>query len=270
VHGTRRARAAFIVGMVAAGLGFVALAVLARDQPYFPVDLTITRTVQEAQAPWFELVLRPFNLLGFPPMVDVIYGAVTLIILLRGLRWAAASCAFAGLGTAALNFGAKALVDRPRPPVGLVHVEHHIANSTFPAGHVLNFTAFAGFLLYLVYVRQAPSWHRTTMITVLLIMIALMGVARVHAGEHWPSDVLAAYLLGGIWLAATIRFYRWRADRFRRGAAHEPKGEDPRLAPATPSGEHDFAHLTRDLEVLPRGDDERRYGGPVGADPPIP
>ena len=97
---------------------------------------------------------------------------------------------------------------RPRPPIDLIHVERTIHNSTFPAGHVLNFTVFAGFLCYLACVRLRPSWRRTILVAFLLVMIVIMGIARIASGEHWPSDVLGGYLLAGAWLWVTISFYR--------------------------------------------------------------
>jgi membrane-associated phospholipid phosphatase len=203
------------------GASFTALAVFAHLWPILPFDFAITQAVQAVQAPWFHGLLRPFNQLGFPPVVDIIYGSVTLIIFLRGRRWAAASCAFSGIGTAALNFITKAIVARPRPPMEMVHVEHQIANSTFPAGHVLNFTPFAGFLAYLALARLAPSWRRTALVTMLAVAIALMGVARIDSGEHWTSDVLGGYLLGSLWLTATIWFYRWGERRFVMPARHD-------------------------------------------------
>jgi undecaprenyl-diphosphatase len=204
----------FLWGVGTTATAFTVLAVLAHLHPFLPGDVAVTRAVQTVQAPWFQALLLPFNRLGFPPLVDIVYGAVTVLIFLRGRRWAAASCAFAGIGSAALNFLTKALVARPRPPVELVHVEHQISNSTFPAGHVLNFTTFAGFLAYLAWVHMAPTWRRTALVTMLAVMIALMGLARIDSGEHWTSDVLGGYLLGSLWLIVTIRFYRWGEQRF--------------------------------------------------------
>ena len=68
----------------------------------------------------------------------------------------------------------------------------------------MTFTAFFGFLCYLACTKLAPSWRRTTLVAALLATIVLMGVARIDSGEHWPSDVLGGYLLGGLWLMVTI------------------------------------------------------------------
>jgi undecaprenyl-diphosphatase len=212
----RRHRWVFAGGVACAGLALVALAVLAHRFPYFSIDVSITRHVQSLQAPWIGPLLRPLNVLGFPPLVAIIYGSITLLIFAAGARWEAVAAGFATLGAAGLNYLVKALVDRPRPPMDLVHVAHHLSDSGFPAGHVLNFTAFVGFLCYLTCVRLAPSWPRTALIAFLVAMIPLMGIARIHAGEHWPSDVLGAYLLGFAWLATTVEFYEWGRRRSRK------------------------------------------------------
>jgi undecaprenyl-diphosphatase len=208
----------------ATAVAAVVLSLLAHFYPVLPGDVDVTRAVQSVRAPWFQWLLDPFNRLGFPPVVDVVYGSVTLLVLLRGRRWAAASCAVAGIGAAVLNFLTKALVARPRPPVELVHVQHMIRNSSFPAGHVLNYSTFAGFLAYLAWVRLAPSWRRTALVTMLALTIALMGLARMASGEHWTSDVLGGYLFGSLWLAATIHFYRWGEQRFvKQGSPGDPR-----------------------------------------------
>jgi len=207
-----------IVALGATAAAFVALAVLARLHPLLPGDLEITRAVQSVQLPWFRGLLEPFNALGFPPLVGVVYGCIALLVFLRGRRWAGGCCAFAGIGGAALNFITKTLVIRPRPPAELVHVERVIPGSTFPAGHVLNFTAFAGFLAYLAWMRPAPPWQRAVLVGSLVVMIALMGVARIDSGEHWTSDVAGGYLLGALWLWAVIRLYRW-GERRRASSA---------------------------------------------------
>jgi undecaprenyl-diphosphatase len=220
--GRRRGRV-FAGGIACAALALVPLAFLAHRIPFFAIDLTITRQVQSLQAVWIDLLLRPLNMVGFPPLVGIIYGSIILAILAAGARWEAVAATFATLGAAGLNHLMKALVDRPRPPMDLVHVAHHLPGSGFPAGHVLNFTAFVGFLCYLTWVRPAPSWRRTVLIVFLLTMIALMGIARIYAGEHWPSDVLGGYFLGIVWLAATVEFYRWgrRRSRNRHPSRHQ-------------------------------------------------
>ena len=40
-------------------------------------------------------------------------------------------------------------------------------------------------------------------------LILLMGLQRVYSGAHWPSDVLAAYLWGGVILFVLVKVYEF-------------------------------------------------------------
>jgi undecaprenyl-diphosphatase len=39
------------------------------------------------------------------------------------------------------------------------------------------------------------------------LIIILIGPSRVYLGDHWASDMLGGYLLGGSWLTLAMRIY---------------------------------------------------------------
>jgi len=131
-----------------------------------------------------------------------------------GLRWEAVMLTFAEVGVGALGGLVKVIVARPRPTAPLVNVFALLTDSSFPSGHVLLFTAFLGFLLFMLYTLVPHSTRRTLGFVLFGALIALVGVSRVYLGEHWPSDVLGAYLLGSLWLTLTIYLYGWGKPRF--------------------------------------------------------
>lgn len=152
----------------------------------------------------------------------------TLIWLLdparRRVLWlGAASLAFAGIiGTAAKN-----LVGRPRPkyddpsflgPWGTYDlgesggVRHawefwrgHWADLTsMPSSHTLFAAALAAFLAF-----AYPRLRR-----LVIVLVAVVGLARVVLRSHYPSDVLVGGALG--WFAGTLGMllaHRWKASR---------------------------------------------------------
>jgi undecaprenyl-diphosphatase len=124
----------------------------------------------------------------------------------------------------------KLVVYRPRPSADLVHVFSSLPSSGFPSGHVLEFTAFCGFLGFLAYTLLKPSWGRTTLLALLALLLSLMGLSRIYQGQHWFSDVMGAYLLGSLWLALTIKTYRWGKPRF---FARQPLAPETPVVPAT-------------------------------------
>ena len=76
------------------------------------------------------------------------------------------------------------------------------------------FTTFLGFMLFLVYTLLKKSWWRTALLIILGGMVALIGLSRIYEGQHWASDVFAAYLLGSVWLSLSILIYRWGKPRY--------------------------------------------------------
>ena len=216
---TRRRRARrFQYFVLGATLGFIALAVVARSVPYFPIDLKLTRALQADKGILFAQLMAGVSWLGYWPQVEVIGSAIVLSLYLLGLRWEAvalSSTAFAS-GVGAL---VKLAVMRPRPTADLVEVSRILDTMSFPSGHVVTATAFGGFLVFLAYSLLKPSWGRTLLIGCLVLEILLMGVSRMFLGNHWFSDVVGGHVLGGLWLALSIQFYRWGKTRF---FVHQP------------------------------------------------
>ena len=195
--------------LLAAIILFAILAVFAHTVAYFTFDVTITREVQEFNAGWFDGLMRALSWIGFAPQVNVISFLILLLLYASGLKWEAVVAFASVVGISVLGLGIKLLVDRPRPSTDLVHVISQLSDFSFPSGHVLYFTTFFGFLVFLVYTLLKRSWWRTLLIVIFGGMVALIGLSRIYEGQHWASDVLAAYLLGSVWLAMSVYVYRW-------------------------------------------------------------
>ncbi len=208
-----RARVAQIYVLVAT-TAFGALFILASRINYFAVDLIISRWVQRVQVTWLEKLMWGISYLGYAPQEFVMMGGVIAGLAALGLRWEAVVAALAGPGAATMGALFKVAAQRPRPGADLVRVVRELPDASFPSGHVLMYTAFFGFLFFLVYTLLKPSLWRSGILAVLGILIGLVGASRVYIGAHWPSDVTGAYLLGSVWLSFSVTFYRWGKPRF--------------------------------------------------------
>ena len=211
----RRYRASvFQVYLIGAVIVVLALAIAARTVAYFTFDVTITHAIQNVSAGWFDALMYALTWIGFAPQSWIIAILIILFLLISGLKWETLVTFVSLILVTLLGLGIKLAVVRPRPSADLVRVMTQLNDYSFPSGHVLYFTAFFGFLLFLTYTLVKPIWWRTVLLIILGAMVALIGVSRIYEGQHWASDVLAAYLLGSVWLSLTILIYRWGKPRF--------------------------------------------------------
>ena len=216
----------FQISLFAAIGAFAVLTFLVKTTPSFPIDLRIERAIQSINSPIFAGLMYLISWPGFSPQSFILSVIIVFAIYLFGLQWEAIMALVAALLPPLVNVVVKDYIRRPRPTVDLVHVFGILNSYSFPSGHVMFYVGFYGFLWFLVYTLLKRSWRRTLLLVFLGILIGLVGISRIYLGQHWPSDVLGAYLLGGLTLVAILQFYRWGKKRFfvhQPVAAEKPK-----------------------------------------------
>jgi undecaprenyl-diphosphatase len=218
----------FQVSLLAAIAAFGVLTFMVKTIPSFPLDLAITRALQSINSPIFADLMILVSWPGFSPQSFILSALIVFALYLLGLQWEAISALGAALLPPLINVLFKELIRRPRPTVDLVHVLRILDSYSFPSGHVMFYVGFFGFLWFLVYTLLKRSILRTLLLIFLGSLIGLVGFSRIYLGQHWPSDVLGAYLLGGLTLVAILQFYRWGKKRF---FVHQPVApEQPKTA----------------------------------------
>lgn len=100
-----------------------------------------------------------------------------------------------------LNIVLKLNINRPRPISNrLVEAKF----TSFPSGHAMSAVVFYGFIIYLCVILIKSKWLKNVLIVLSILMILLIGISRIYLGVHYPSDVLAGYLVGISWLLFCI------------------------------------------------------------------
>ena len=113
----------------------------------------------------------------------------------------------------------KSFFDRPRSVLGYFTE----TSGSFPSGHAASSVAIWGLLFYLAWrVRALPA---VVAGLAALTLAFLIGLSRIYLVEHYLSDVLNGYLVGGLWLILGIAFCEWQRERIDDGSQglHRPK-----------------------------------------------
>ena len=211
----RRYRSALFKTVLFLAIGvFAFLTFLVRTTPTFPIDLQITRAIQAFDSPSFAIVMRLVSWPGFLPQSIIITLLIAVMLYQSGLHWEAVACLLASIVSGATNQLAKSLIQRPRPTGDLVDVFAILESYSFPSGHVMFYTIVFGFSRYILYTMLRSSLLRSFLLGLFGSFILLVGISRIYLGQHWASDVLGAYLLGGLTLAGIVLLYQWGKTRF--------------------------------------------------------
>ncbi len=204
----------YAVLLILALAAFLFLAVLAATHAILPFDVTVTRAIQGVRLPLYGWILTHESDLGYAPLSPLTFVVVFAALYVLGQRLDAVLAVLSALTGGLLGGGVKILTARLRPSPALVHVATHLHDYSFPSGHVIHYTTLFGFAFYALLIGRRRSPARGLTLALVALIIVLVGPSRVYLGEHWPTDVLGGYLLGGLWFAGTIEV-RWLVQRSR-------------------------------------------------------
>lgn len=208
---SRRIRIAYvIVALLTVGL----LTRLVKSGKTAELDAKATLAIQRQSNPVFARLMHLASWAGFPPQSRTLPFLIPAVIALFGRRVDAAF-QLAGWGTSGLSFLLKRYMKRPRPVAGRFRViPARIGGTSFPSGHVINYTGIYGMLAYLAGQHVKNKALRRGIIGFLLGKIMLVGPSRIYLGHHWFTDVVTSYLLGSSYLMFLTAVYR--RVRYRR------------------------------------------------------
>jgi len=165
-----------------------------------PVDLQLLRMVNGHGTPAFDAVMvaasNRFLLFGIA-LAAAIYLGVRSVH-----RWTAALLLLLAIATADLVSVrvVKPAVDRVRPCHSLASVRAPSgcgSGKSFPSAHASDTAAAAAVV----------TWALPALAPFAAALAAVVGLSRVYLGVHYPSDVVAGWILGGavgavlVWLA---------------------------------------------------------------------
>jgi undecaprenyl-diphosphatase len=160
-------------------------------------DLSLVADAVQARSPALTTIAHGASWLGRSGVLVPSAVVIALAATARG-RPAAWMLVVGIVGAVVVQNLAKALIERPRPPV---HRLEQVSGTSFPSGHATEATAF--FVLLAVWGLRSCRSGPVRLAAALAagLVIAAVGVSRVYLGAHYPTDVAGGIVLGAGWAA---------------------------------------------------------------------
>lgn len=146
---------------------------------------------------WLQHVMIDLTALGSTSVLTLIVMLAVSYLLAIRRRLVALVLVASVAGGALLNVFLKMSFARPRPDL----VAHLVKETTmsFPSGHSANSAVIYLTLAILLASTQIRSRVRWLIIICALLITMIIGLSRVYLGVHWPSDVVAGWVVGATW-----------------------------------------------------------------------
>lgn len=164
------------------------------------LDRSVYEGLYAAHRPLLLTIARAFTAIGEP---TTLIGACILCALwlwYKGRGRLGLSLLIVALVGRGLSEVQKIWVDRPRPSL-----EPHLVlvkTQSFPSGHA---TSSMIFYLALALALVGNSRWSGLAIAGAVVLSLLIGTSRVMLGVHWPSDVVAGWAFGALWVLLALR-----------------------------------------------------------------
>jgi undecaprenyl-diphosphatase len=219
--------------LVALGLStllfvFIKLASEVMEGDTLAFDTHVLRALRDARdvskpigPTWLPGVAMDLTALGSPTVIGLLVFAVTGFLLLQRMYRHALIVLGAAVSAWGLEWLLKAIFGRARPSV-VPHLRE-VFSASFPSGHALE-SAAVYLTLGAMLMRLAEG--RLTKIYCLamaMLLTLLVGASRVYLGVHYPTDVLAGWIVGLLW-ASVCWIAARRLERRADVRAEKPHG----------------------------------------------
>jgi len=187
------AYALFVIGAI----GLVKIAFEVREAETLAIDRSILESIHHFATPFLDRVVPLATEIGGPLGTIIITLLIGGILVYRHHRRRAVLLIAAVAGATGVNMVLKSIFGRARPDLWERLVVEH--SYSFPSGHA---TVSAALGAALVIVTWNTRW-RWRGVVIGIIYPLFIGLTRLYLGVHYPTDVLAGWIVGGAWTAVS-------------------------------------------------------------------
>jgi membrane-associated phospholipid phosphatase len=171
------------------------------EREAFSLDRSLLLWIHQFANPQLDSLMLFITALGDPGMVIAVF--ISTISWLGMKRRYADGIRFLIIcaGGLLINQVMKLFFAKPRPELWTRLISEH--SFSFPSGHAVGSMVVYGFIGYIL-AREFPVYQRY-MYTAASILIVAIGFSRLYLGVHYPTDIIAGYGVGILWLITCLK-----------------------------------------------------------------
>lgn len=193
---------------------FAALTAVVAAQPELALDLTL-RWPATQHTGWLDITATVIRFAASQlPLIAVL--PLTVVLLWRKRRRDSLLLLTSFAAVLVTSVAVKLAVARPRPLQGVSGFPAAADETSYPSTSVALCVIFWGLL---------AAFHRSLRLLAITFM-ALIGISRSYADDHWATDILGGYLIGASALATTLWIYHRKINDGRLASYADERAND--------------------------------------------
>jgi len=196
-----------LVLFIGGGSIFASLADEVREGDTVSFDTAVLLGINSRSSPLLDTVFSTGTMLGGAVVVAAVSLAMITALALRKSYSRALLATLIIGGTTLANFFLKLVFERSRPELWTRLVEEQ--SFSFPSGHAMASMALG---LTIVLLTWNTRWRAAAVIGA-IVYVLFIGFSRLYLGVHYPTDILAGWLVSSLWVFAIAWLFSRRKNR---------------------------------------------------------
>ncbi len=183
-------------------LGIVAwLSTEVWEKEAFSFDRSLLIWIHQFANPQIDRVMLFITSLGDPPTVITIFLMMIFWLSMERRYTDGIRFSIACVGGVIINQVMKLFFAKPRPELWTRLIREY--SFSFPSGHAVGAMVVYGFIAYIL-AKEFQQFQRP-IYTVGTVLVAAIGLSRLYLGVHYPTDIIAGYGVGLLWLTTCLK-----------------------------------------------------------------
>lgn len=195
---------ALFTGLALCTLAFVGLSDEVREMETLPFDIAVLNSVHGLSNHFLDAFMPVATDIGGVVGVVAITLIMTALFVYKNEQRRALMVSITVAGAAGINLILKSVFERARPDLWETLVRE--PGFSFPSGHAMASAALGAAIVVALWDSRWRWWA----FTAATFYIVFVGFSRLYLGVHYPTDILAGWLVSGGWVMAVTLMFRSR------------------------------------------------------------